>query len=249
MPNGGSDCCGTCWFNSQNKGETGYQNSAKKGAVFCIIRDLEIPDPFWTYCANHPHHNQSKLDLPLGPVYIRDTYPYSRKAWVNPPDNENVRLKLLELIEKISIEPQYKYPSSTDLQEEVIKQLTALKEKRALASLKRIMNLDIEDYRSEKKFIIRNKAIIVGQAIEALLEISNGELIADVEKFINFGLEANVNVDYDQQKDYFSPIRYHLVRGLKHSKSEKSCELLKKALNDPHNEVKAFSNEILKKKN
>lgn len=249
MPNGGSDCCGTCWFNSQNKGEPGYQGSEKKGAVICTIRDLEIPDPFWTYCANHPHHNQNKIDLPLGPVYVNDGYPYSRKVWVNPPDNENIRLKLLELLEKISSEPEYKYPSATDLEEEVIKQLTALKEKRAVDGLKRIIKLDIEDYRNQKNFIIRNKAIIVGQAIEALLEISYGEFLEDVEKFINYGIEANSTADYDQENDNFAAIRYHLVRGLKHSESEKAKDLLKIALNDPHNEVKAFANEILNKKN
>jgi hypothetical protein len=24
MPNGGSDCCGTCWFNSTHQGQVGY---------------------------------------------------------------------------------------------------------------------------------------------------------------------------------------------------------------------------------
>ena len=63
MPNGGSDCCGTCWFNSKNNGEQGYHGSEKEGVAICTIRNLEIPDPFWTYCANHPHHNQNKIDL------------------------------------------------------------------------------------------------------------------------------------------------------------------------------------------
>ena len=65
MPNGGSDCCGTCWFNSKNSGEQGYQGSEKEGVVKCTIRNLEIPDPFWTYCANHPHHNQNKIFITL----------------------------------------------------------------------------------------------------------------------------------------------------------------------------------------
>ncbi len=249
MPNGGSDCCGTCWYNSKNNGEQGYQNSKKEGVVICTIRNLEIPDPFWTYCANHPHHNKNKIDLPLGPVYINDGYPYSRKVWVNPPDNEEIRLKLLELLEKISNEPEFKYPSETDLEEEIIKQLTALKEKRAIEGLKRIINLNIEDYRKQKNFIIRNKSIILGQAIESLLEITNGEYIDEVEKFINYGIETNSTDNYDQENDNFAAIRYHLVRGLKHCESTKAKELLMTALNDPHNEVKAFANEILNKKN
>jgi len=249
MPNGGSDCCGTCWFNSKNNGEQGYQGSEKEGVAICTIRNLEIPDPFWTYCANHPHHNQNKIDLPLGPVYINDGYPYSRKVWVNPPDNEEIRMKLLELLDKISNQPEFKYPSETDLEEEIIKQLTALKEKRAIAGLKRIINLDIEDYRNQKNFIIRNKSIIVGQAIESLLEITDGELIDEVEKFINYGIEANFKDNYDQENDNFAAIRYHLVRGLKHCENPKAKELLMTALKDPHNEVKAFANEILNNKN
>jgi hypothetical protein len=57
MPNGSLDCCGTCCCNSKNKGELGYDSSKKEGVAICTIRNLEIPDPFWTYCANHPHHN------------------------------------------------------------------------------------------------------------------------------------------------------------------------------------------------
>jgi hypothetical protein len=168
---------------------------------------------------------------------------------VNPPDNEEIRLKLLELLEKISNEPEFKYPSETDLEEEIIKQLTSLKENRAIEGLKRIINLDIAEYRNQKNFIIRNKSIIVGQAIEALLEITNGESIYEVEKFINYGIETNSSDNYQQENDNFAAIRYHLVRGLKHCENTKAKELLITALKDPHNEVKAFANEILNNKN
>jgi hypothetical protein len=247
MPNGGSDCCGTCWFNSKNNGEKGFFDS-KKPVVVCLIRNLEIRNPFWTYCANHPQHNEKKIDLPLGPVYISDGYPYSRKIFVNPPDNEEIRLKLLELLENISNELEFKYPSDTDFEEEIIKQLTSLKEIRAVEGLKRIINLDIEAYRNQINFITRNKAIIVGQAIEALLEITDGETIEDVQNYIHYGLEEITLNNYDQKNDNFAAIRYHLVRGLKHSKSEEAKELLMIALNDPHEEVRAFAEEILNDK-
>jgi hypothetical protein len=168
---------------------------------------------------------------------------------VNPPDNEEIRLKLLELLEKIPNEPEFKYPSETDLEEEIIKQHTSLNEKRAIEGLKRIINLDIKEYRSQKNFIIRNKSIIVGQAVEALLEITNGELLDEVENFINYGIETNSSDNYEQENDNFAAIRYHLVRGLKHCKNAKAKELLMTALEDPHNEVKAFANEIFNKKN
>ena len=56
MPNGGSDCCGTCWFNRSLEGQRGSGNFNRETPSHCEIRDLDIPDPFYTYCANHPCH-------------------------------------------------------------------------------------------------------------------------------------------------------------------------------------------------
>ena len=52
MPNGGSDCCGTCWFNAKNKGEAGYGHRKDPDPEYCLIRQLEIRSPMYTYCAN-----------------------------------------------------------------------------------------------------------------------------------------------------------------------------------------------------
>jgi hypothetical protein len=249
MPNGGSDCCGTCWFNCKNEEKPGYHGSKKEGIVICTIREIEIPDPFWTYCANHPHHNREKIELPLGPVYIIDDYPYSRKVWINPPDNERIRLKLLDLLNSITSEPQFKYPSQTDLEEEVIKQLTVLKEKRAVEGLRRIINFDVDLYRNLNNFIVRNKLIIVGQAIEALLQITDGNCIDEVKHFINAGIKEFNTINYNEENDKFAVIRYHLIRGLKYLNSKLAKDLLTKALEDPHSDVKAFASEILNKKN
>ena len=175
MPNGGSDCCGTCWFNSKNEGEPGYHGSRKEGIVFCTIRELEIPDPFYTYCANHPYYNRKKIDCPLGPVYDE-----SNKIWVNSPDSEKIRMKLLELLDKITYEPEFFrieefhpfYHSYTNFAEEVIIQIIALKEERAIPGLKRI----IED-NDPKNFLINNS--IVTLAKDAWRVIINEEFIPD----------------------------------------------------------------------
>ena len=96
MPNGGSDCCGTCWFNFKNKGEPGYDPAEDPEPNRCVIRKVDIRDPFYTYYANHPHRNLGKLALPIGPIYTGDS-PGNRKVWIPPGDTQESRLSHLEL--------------------------------------------------------------------------------------------------------------------------------------------------------
>ena len=67
MPNGGSDCCGTCWFNRSNSGQRGSVNFNRDIPSFCEIRDLAIPNPFYTYCANHAYRRSSRDPIPMQP--------------------------------------------------------------------------------------------------------------------------------------------------------------------------------------
>lgn len=97
MPNGGSDCCGTCWFNRANGGERGSASFRREIPSFCKIRGLPIPDPFYTYCANHPHHRPNRDPIPIGPVYVGDSFG-ARKFWEPSPDTEEIREHLLELV-------------------------------------------------------------------------------------------------------------------------------------------------------
>src|SRR5215472_12960677 len=111
MPNGGSDCCGTCWFNGRNKGEAGYDHADDTEASFCTIRGLAIENPFWTYCTNHPHHRPNRDPIPIGPVFIdAGGYPYGRNQWQPSPDTEMVRQHLLELVLAIQEQPAEEYP-------------------------------------------------------------------------------------------------------------------------------------------
>ena len=66
MPNGGSDCCGTCWFNRSLEGQRGSANFNDEIPSHCEIRDLDIPDPFYTYCANHPCHRPGRDPMRQG---------------------------------------------------------------------------------------------------------------------------------------------------------------------------------------
>lgn len=244
MPNGGSDCCGTCWFNSKNDGEPGYHGSKKPGPVRCIIRDIEPEDPFYTYCANHSHHNKSRIEVPLGPVYITE----ERKIWLLPPKSEEITVQLLQILDSITNEVQTRYPSPTDLEEVVISQLKDLKEERALPGLLKIVGMDIsvfQDYDLDEHFIIRNKASIVGCATEALLFISGGTYLEKVDFFIDKGLEKFESGDYDPAQDNFAVIRYHLVSGLRYCSQKEREDLLDIAKDDPNERVRRLALKIL----
>lgn len=249
MPNGGSDCCGTCWFNTKND-ETGRPISEKKEEIAkCLIRNLEIPKPFWTYCRNHPYHNPKKINLPLGCVYICVDYPYYRKIWMAPPDTEEIRKKLLEILDEFNTSIQAKDYSEYTIENEVIHQLRILKENRAIPKLLRITKLDISDYRKTRHITseVIDKAITVGLAIEALLEMGGDAYLNHVEHFINLGIEKPDD-GYDIEKDGVAAVRYHFIRGLEFCDDPKADELLRRGLEDPNYIISAFAQEILKKR-
>ena len=139
MPNGGSDCCGTCWFNRANRGKA-HNPIARDRSVqpYCEIRHLEIDNPFYTYCANHPHRRPDRDPIPIGPVtrYAGDGFSNKREVWMQSPDSEEIRQHLLALLEDI-IEKGSKnwYPIGPSLLTTVIRQLAEFREKRAENSL------------------------------------------------------------------------------------------------------------------
>ena len=54
MTNGGSDCCGTSWFDRSNRGQSGHIPADPTIAPHCEARDFAIQVAFYTSCANHP---------------------------------------------------------------------------------------------------------------------------------------------------------------------------------------------------
>ena len=142
MPNGGSDCCGTCWFNRRNRGERDWQKHADRTIEpYCDIRGEAIRDPFYTYCANHPHRRPNRDRIPIGPIlrYAGDGMSNDRKVWVESPDREEIRLHLLELLEELLRGGLGEwYPIGPGVALAVIWQLGEFREKRALEGLRRI---------------------------------------------------------------------------------------------------------------
>lgn len=148
MPNGGSDCCGTCWFNRANGGRMGSSRHDDSTPSHCEIRDLAIDDPFYTYCSNHPYRMQRRVPVPLGPVYVhvdesferagKSNYTHGREIWVHAPDTDEVRNQLLRLPEEPGGTSDH-YPSyGDDLLGVVVDELERLRESRAIPILERV---------------------------------------------------------------------------------------------------------------
>ena len=135
MPNGGSDCCGTCWFNRTNRGEAAYSEpSGNNEDPHCQIRDAVIEDPFYTYCANHPHRRPERDPIPIGPItrYAGDGMSNDREVWIPSPDSEEIRQHLLKLLENLfeNISEDW-YPIGPGVGEVVVSQLGEFREQRA----------------------------------------------------------------------------------------------------------------------
>ena len=137
MPNGGSDCCGTCWFNAKNKGQRGYDHTNDPEPDVCTIRGLAIEDPFYTYCCNHPHRRPERDSIPIGPVYTGDSFG-NREIWKPSPDSEEIRQHLLTLLDQLGEEPTPEYPIGMPADELVVWQLGEFRESRAIRQLQRI---------------------------------------------------------------------------------------------------------------
>jgi hypothetical protein len=175
MPNGGSDCCGTCWFNERNKGEAGYSHTDDPEPNACTIRGLEIKDPFWTYCCNHPHHRPERDRIPIGPVFVagEGAGVYPREVWQPSPDTEEIRQHLLELLAALTEPPTDPYSDQAYIAGIVIWQLGEFREGRAISELTRVSNWapDSSDTREAR---LRNRLIEGAQ--EALEKIRTGDL-------------------------------------------------------------------------
>ena len=150
MPNGGSDCCGTCWFNRTNQGKRDWtRHGDDRIPPHCEIRDLAIEDPFYTYCANHPHRRPERDTIPIGPVLRHGgfrmrtdpdgtlvSYEDPRYVWMPSPDSEEIRQHLLDLLTSIFEHiAKDRYPIGIGLGEAIIRQLGEFREERAVQYL------------------------------------------------------------------------------------------------------------------
>jgi len=152
VPNGGSDNCGTCWFNTKNKGERGFKAFQKHrdepDPAICRVRGFKIPSQLYTYCANHPMRNPDRIDVPLGPALQHcmttgepaDVVHFGdRWLWQESPDTPVVRDALLRVLDAIAKTPWEEYPIGPTLAQLAIWQVAEFKESRAVPYLEAII--------------------------------------------------------------------------------------------------------------
>ena len=183
MPNGGSDCCGTCRFNRANAGLDDYGPLQREDvenvheASHCEIRGLDIVNPFWTYCSNHTSRMKREVSVPLGPVYVHKWKEVvnpetgvrglgsNRIPWVDAPDTEEVRTQLLRFLKELELLSDA-YPwHGKDLGLEVINELERLREPRAISILEQIAK-DLRE-NGEEPDGIQNVIKRIRSAVEA----------------------------------------------------------------------------------
>ena len=144
MPNGGPDCCGTCWFNRANDGKAGHPGpEAESRESYCEIRDLAVDDPFYTYCANHPYRRPERDPIPIGPVTrnVSGGMDNDRTVWVLSPDSEEIRLHLIELLRDFVDHPSTDgYPIGIEGAVLAIWQLGEFRERRAEENIRWIFD-------------------------------------------------------------------------------------------------------------
>ena len=171
MPNGGSDCCGTCWFNAKNKGEAGHAHSSDPEPDFCTIRSLPIEDPFYTYCGNHPQRRPERDPILIGPAFTGDSSG-ARELWQPSPDTEEVRQHLLSLLGGMEQQPSSEYPLGIYTDDVVVWQLGEFREPGAIEGLRRVASFD--PAAAESGPFGRTRQSLVQLAREALAKIERG---------------------------------------------------------------------------
>jgi hypothetical protein len=176
MPNGGSDCCGTCPFNRKNRGQAGYGGADNPEPDHCDIRDLPIEHAaFYTYCANHPGHNRDLVRVPVGPVYVHGE-DEGRVVWKPSPDTEEVRAEVLRLIAAATPEPVTDYPAGLALVEAAILQSGEFRDPRYLSELDRIRQFPVLGSEARDVFA-RDPARSAALAVRSLLLIVPPEAV------------------------------------------------------------------------
>jgi hypothetical protein len=219
MPNGGSDCCATCWFNSTHEGQAGYFRLDTEQEVRCVIRGTVIQVPHWTYCVNHPHHNPSKISSPIGPIYVDSGgFPYRRELLKDAIDTTEIRAELLRLLDQMPERPPIEYPTSPKFDDAVVLHVMQIGEKRAIPGLRRVCRFDPLATPEDEDAFGENRIGTVAYAVEALGALAEDDALTEISTALAKGRDEALRLDpYEANKDLFLRIRYHAVKALRYS--------------------------------
>lgn len=144
MPNGGTDCCGFCWFNRTNRGRRNWSKHRDRSIPpHCEIRDIDLPDPAYTYCATPPHRRPFRDRIPIGPVMTGDACG-NRKLWLEVQDSPEIRQHHLDLLWDVVDGKPAKdwYPLGLSLLTVVVWQVGQWHERRAIPALEALVEKD-----------------------------------------------------------------------------------------------------------
>ncbi len=172
----------------------------------CTIRHLDVPNPFYTYCANHPHKNPQRLEIPIGPVYAGDSM--GNREVIHPlADTEEHRLGHIQLLAQIPEQPSQEYPAGMSLDLSVILQLLEWKEQRALPGLDRIaaFNPTAAAAAIEASPFVRDQRKLIRVAHVAMASLRGEPIPEDLTEAVGLCLFCSARVKVAP------PVKGHLV--------------------------------------
>lgn len=245
MPNGGSDCCGTCCFNELRETPAEEEGRPRKGR--CTLRGLDIDHPFHKYCINHPRHNRREIQEPIGPIFTTGKYPNSRVPCEPAPDSPEIRARLLALLDDVTFgNTRSSYPfRGMFFDAIVLNHLAELKERAALPGILRFLKEAKDKFlqpRTEAPTV--RTAHIIRAAVHAALLISEGECLDAVKHWLQIR-ESPEGERLGESEDAFAIIRLGLVESLKQCPQPETAALLEAATQDPYPEIRKAAADIL----
>jgi len=163
--------CGTCWFNLGYKDVPGDYHAGEPMSYLCVIRKVEISDPFRAYCANHTHGVPLKVAMPIGPIYQDDALE-NRKVWIPLEDTPENRLFHLECLRNLGKIAMAEYPLGKTIFGIIMGQVIEWRESRAIPFLRRIAGLPTQRDNLDKRPAL-HEDVTIEAATRALEKLEN----------------------------------------------------------------------------
>lgn len=160
--------CESCQFGKHLQISEGWFRKTVRDTIVCEIRDFNSIAPGENYCSNHPGTNPQGQNVAIGPVYVKGEDILASDHYA---DDDDTRAQLLDMIGELPEYPDKDSSAQSTLHCEAIHHLAAIGERRAEASLMRILGFD-PSLTAPDDSENRVNSALVAAALEALATLA-----------------------------------------------------------------------------